>query len=126
MSKFSVRMGFSSPRGRPFRSAVPVLFGLRQSSRGAFGGAVMALVVVASLLVAVSPARADGETGRGTSCTPVWFSPSVQHTRCQLRCHLYITGSLGRAGGNSARPGVPASSGLGAARVRVDVREASR
>ena len=76
MSKSSVRMGFSSPRGRPFRSAVPVLFGLRQSSRGAFGGAVMALVVVASLLVAVSPARADGITwtSRTSAADNDWVS----------------------------------------------------
>jgi predicted RecA/RadA family phage recombinase len=60
MSKSSVRMGLSSPLGRSFRSAVSVLFGSRQPSLGPFGSAFMALVVVASLLVVASPARADG------------------------------------------------------------------
>jgi hypothetical protein len=60
MSDSSVLMGLSSPLGRSFRSAVSVLSRSRQPSLGALGGALMALVVVASLLVVVSPARADG------------------------------------------------------------------
>ena len=93
MSASPFRMGSSSPGPRQCRSVVTVLFGQRQSSRGAFGGAAMALVAVLLLAAVVapsSPARASATT------------PQISAANGEFSCALLADGTVRCWGRNGA------------------------